>query len=71
VRHVSCRKLERKVNKHQVDSLCIAKIVCKTDRNKENLEQIDEMNNYSASKMVGQHVSLCTRFLEKCKEYGD
>jgi hypothetical protein len=59
------------VNKHQVDSLCIAEILCNTDRNKETLEQSDEMKNYSASKMLGQHVCVCNRFLEKCKEYGN
>jgi hypothetical protein len=57
------------VNKHQVDSMCIAKIGCNTDENKENLEQNDEMNNYDASKLLGQHVSVCKRFLKKCKEY--
>jgi hypothetical protein len=59
------------VNKHQADSSWIAEIVCNTDRNKENLEQIDEINNYSASKMLVQHASVCSRFLEKCKEHGN
>jgi hypothetical protein len=62
--------MERKVNKHEVDSLCVAEIARNTDRNKEKLERIDEMDNYSACKMLDQHISVCSRFLGKYRIWG-